>query len=63
MASNPTKLRVKLKHGIIVQGATEPKGTDQTYGKIGDVVDLDIWTARYLINCDHAEEVTSKKSA
>ncbi len=63
MANNPTKLRVKLKHGIIVQGATEPKGTDQTYGKIGDVVDLDIWTGRHLINCDMAEEVQNKSGS
>ncbi len=63
MASNPNKIRVKLKHGIVVSGATEPKGDDQTYGKPGDLVDLDIWTGRHLINCDMAEEVTAKKAA
>ncbi len=63
MASNSNRKSVKLLHGIVVKGATEPKGSDQTFGAIGDVVDLDIWTAQHLISCGHASEVEPKSAS
>lgn len=57
---SPTRMKVKLLSGIILQGATEPRGEDQKYGETGQVVDLDIWTAKHLIVCGKAEAFVQK---
>jgi hypothetical protein len=59
--ANPNTLKIKLNRGIVVAGATEPRG-EPTYGKPGEVVELDTWTARYLCSGEYpAAELVTKK--
>ncbi len=49
--ANAANLKVKLLHDCIVAGASEPRGQDQRIGKVGEIVELDKWTAMHLCNC------------
>jgi hypothetical protein len=51
--NNNGRMKVKLTHGIV----TGPG----TMGKVGDVVEFDIWTARHLIVADRAVEYKGEK--
>ena len=48
--ANPATLKVRLLHGAIVQGASEPRGT-AVYGKSGEVHELPRWEAMHLVQC------------
>jgi len=48
MAAHTQKIR--LLHDTIVAPASEPRGV-ATYGKVGDIVELDRWTALHLCQC------------
>ena len=37
--ANPATLKVKLLHGTIVEGASEPRG-EAIYGKVGEIHDV-----------------------
>jgi len=43
-------LKVKLLHDTIVAPAAEPRGV-ASYGKSGEIHELDRWTALHLCHC------------
>jgi len=45
--ANPANLKIRLLHDSIVAPATEPRGV-ATYGKAGEIVEMDRWTALHL---------------
>lgn len=57
----PNILKVKLNRDVLVSGATEPRGTDQVYGKAGQVHEFDRWTAMHLTSGEYpAGELVTK---
>jgi hypothetical protein len=60
--ANQNRLKVKLFRGVVVQGATEPRG-EPTYGKPGEIHEFDRWEALHLTAGDYpaGELVTAKK--
>ncbi len=49
--ANPARIRVKLLHDCIVEGASEPRGV-AVYGKAGEIHDLPKWEALHLCHCN-----------